>query len=100
MYSYTNFNIIVYECNLSFVVRNFGSSLMIFLVPLYFSALILEEVALDSTNDVKRVELLDEAEELHLESLKLARYADFFHLICSTYFSRLVYLRFNSPMKI
>jgi len=36
-------------------------------------ALILEEVALDSTDDVKRVELLNEAEELHLESLKLAR---------------------------
>lgn len=38
-------------------------------------ALILEEVAIDSVDDNKRDRLLNEAEELHLESLRLARNA-------------------------
>ena len=39
----------------------------------FFVALILEEVAIDSIDACKKDKLLLEAEELHLESLKLAR---------------------------
>ncbi len=40
---------------------------------IFISALILEEIAIDSTDPKKRDELLVEAENLHLESLELAR---------------------------
>ena len=40
----------------------------------FLAALILEEVALDSLDEAKRTKLLNEAEELHLESLTLARF--------------------------
>ena len=42
-------------------------------ISFFYIALILEEVAIDSIDACKKDKLLLEAEELHLESLKLAR---------------------------
>ena len=57
-----------------FLIRFLGTRPVSYVTFFFLSALILEEIAIDTPIRDKEEEILKEAQELHLASLELARY--------------------------